>query len=198
VRSMAEILARRIKKVAPGNEHLAQIVVDETIRLNSIVVEFLDFARPQKISTRPSSMNDVVKKVVDFISQELSKNKIDMVLDLAPGLPDCNIDQELFYRAMLNILVNAIQAMPEGGELKIISRQGAGGQTELIISDTGIGMSKDKTKEIFTPFFTDKNKGTGLGLAITKNIVDAHNAEIKVESSEGLGTTFTIILPPSL
>lgn len=196
VRSTAEILAKRIQKIAPGNEHLAQIVVDETVRLNNIVVEFLDFAKPQKSQPEPGSINEVARKVLDFLSTELKRKRIDLVTDLTPGLPSNNIDQDLFYRALLNILVNSLQAMDEGGELKVTTRLSDTGFTEILLQDNGHGMSEEKCKQIFKPFFTDKNKGTGLGLAITKNIVESHGAEITVDSEEGSGTTFTIALPP--
>jgi signal transduction histidine kinase len=196
VRSTAEILEKRIAKVAPGNEHLAKIVVDETVRLNNIVVEFLDFARPQKAQLKPASVNLVVRKVLEFLSHELKRQQIELITDLAPDLPSSMLDQELFYRALLNILMNSIQAMTENGQLQVSTCRSQSGGTVLSIRDTGIGMGSEKIKQIFKPFFTDKNKGTGLGLAITKSIIDSHNAEIEVESGEGTGTTFIITLPP--
>lgn len=197
VRSTAEILEKRIKKVAPGNEHLAKIVVDETMRLNNIVVEFLDFARPQKANLKPTSVNDVVRKVLDFLAYEMKERNIDLIVDFAPDLSDSNLDHDLFYRALLNILMNSLQAMTETGQLQVSTYRSSSNGTEVIIRDTGIGMSPEKIEQIFTPFFTDKNKGTGLGLAITKSIIDSHNAEILVQSEEGKGTSFTISLPPA-
>jgi signal transduction histidine kinase len=196
VRSTAEILEKRIAKIAPGNEHLARIVVDETVRLNNIVVEFLDFARPQKADLKPAGVNQIVRKVLDFLSHELKRQHIELITDLAPDLPKNMLDQDLFYRALLNILMNSIQAMTENGQLQVSTRRSPAGGTELTIRDTGIGMSPEKIEQIFKPFFTDKNKGTGLGLAITKTIIENHEAEIEVQSEEGKGTTFTVILPP--
>jgi two-component system sensor histidine kinase HydH len=196
VRSTAEILEKRISKVAPGNEHLASIVVAETIRLNNIVVEFLDFARPQKSLFELISVNKVVFKVLDFISPELKRQNIELVTDLAPDARDIMLDQNQFYRALLNILVNSMQAMEENGKIQISTVAAADGGVELRISDTGKGMAPEKIKEIFKPFYTDKHKGTGLGLAITKNIIDNHGGRIFVSSVEGEGTTFTISLPP--
>jgi two-component system, NtrC family, sensor histidine kinase HydH len=196
VRSTAEILEKRIAKVAPGNEHLARIVVDETVRLNNIVVEFLDFARPQKARLKPCGVNQVVRKVLEFLSHELKRQRIELITDLDPGLPESNIDQDLFYRALLNIFMNGLQAMAENGQLQVTTRRTSAGGTEVAIRDSGVGMSQEKTEQIFEPFFTDKNKGTGLGLAITKTIIDSHHAEIAVQSEEGKGTTFTITLPP--
>lgn len=198
VRSTGEILEKRIKKVAPGNEQLARIIVEETIRLNNIVVEFLDFARPQKPKFEIVRVNSVIRKVVTFITPELKRKRIELVADLAPNLPDDNLDQELFYRALLNILVNSMQAMEENGQLQISSIKSEDGTTQLKIKDSGVGMSKVKAKEIFKPFFTDKHKGTGLGLAITKNIIDIHGGDLVVTSVEGEGTTFTISLPSVL
>lgn len=197
VRSTAEILEKRIKKLAPGNEHLAKIVVDETVRLNNIVVEFLDFARPQKPDLKPLRINQIVRKVLEFLSHELRRKRIALVTDLAPNLPKSYLDEGLFYRALLNILVNALQAVSENGRLQVSTRKLKSGGTELVIADNGVGMSSEKAEQIFKPFYTDKSKGTGLGLAITKNIIDNHGAEITVISEEGSGTTFTIRLLPA-
>jgi signal transduction histidine kinase len=195
VRSTAEILEKRISKLAPGNEHLARIVVDETVRLNNIVVEFLDFARPPKANFLPACVNEVVKKLLEFLSPELKRRHIELVADLAPDLPENDLDLELLYRALLNILMNAVQAMHENGRLQIFTRALEDGNSELKIQDNGVGIAPDKIDQIFLPFFSDKNKGTGLGLAIAKNILDSHGAEVIVQSTEGQGTTFTIILP---
>lgn len=195
VRSTAEILEKRIAKVAPGNEHLAKIIIDETMRLNNIVVEFLDFARPQKADLKFAGVNQVVRKVLDFLSSELKCQNIELITDLDPDLPRNKLDQELFYRALLNIFMNSIQAMPVGGQLQVTTRRSSLAGTEVVIKDTGIGMAPEKIEQIFTPFFTDKNKGTGLGLAITKSIIDTHHGEIEVQSEEGKGTTFTLTLP---
>lgn len=195
VRSTAEILVKRIKKIAPGNEHLAQIVVDETSRLNNIVVEFLDFARPQKPNLKPLRINEIIRKVLEFISPELKRKNIDLITDLCPDLSEKNIDSEQFYRALLNIFVNGLQAMEEGGELQVTSRIDERENLLISIRDSGQGITDDKIKRIFEPFYTEKNKGTGLGLAITKNIVESHGADLTVESVDGEGTTFTITFP---
>jgi len=195
VRSTAEILAKRIQKIAPGNEHLAKIVIDETVRLNNIVVEFLDFARPQKPHLQLKGTNEIVRKVLDFISPELKRKNIDLISDLSPDLSPNKIDHDLFYRALLNILVNGMQAMEDGGEFQVTTRKNEIGKNEISIRDSGEGMSVEKAKKIFEPFFTDKNKGTGLGLAITKNIIESHGATLSVQSLEKEGTTFTITFP---
>ena len=104
----------------------------------------------------------------------------------------------MLYRVFLNLFVNAVQALPDGGTLSIESSQIRKGRTENVIvkvADTGIGIAEEKLGMIFTPFYTNKNRGTGLGLAIVKNIIEEHDGTIEVESKEGEGTTFIITLP---
>lgn len=196
IRSTAEILAKRVKKLAPGNESLAEIIVAETSRLNTIVLEFLDFARPQKVHLKPVDINQLLNQVLQFVAAELEEKKIILHADLHPGIGSITIDPDLFYRALLNVLVNGIQAMPNGGTLhvqtSIIKKDGS---VAITIRDTGVGMSEETVAKMFKPFFTDKHKGTGLGLAITKNIIEQHHGTITVTSKEGVGTGFTISLP---
>jgi signal transduction histidine kinase len=198
VRSTAEILEKRLKKVAPGNEHLASIIIEETTRLDAIVREFLDFARPQTPSKRPVSVNDIIERAVQFMMPAFARHDVIPELALDQELPPVPLDQDLVYRAFLNILVNSVQAMPEGGSVRAETRvlkKGVG--VEVLLGDTGVGMSIEKQQHVFTPFFTDKNRGSGLGLSIVKNIIDSHGGKIAVESEEGRGTTFRITLPAS-
>ncbi len=195
IRSTAEILAKRIKKVAPDNEHLARIVIEETSRLNTITMEFLDFARPQEVKLKFGDVNEVLNRALIFIKPKAAEQ--DVELDNQPDAPPVRAayDAELLYRAVLNILVNALQAMNDGGRLRVAARSRRGGGAEIEIADSGKGMSENKVKHIFNPFFTDKSKGTGLGLSITKNIIDSHNGEIIVTSRKNYGTTFVVRLP---
>lgn len=198
VRSTAEILGKRITKVAPGNEHLAGIIVDETSRLDNIVREFLDFARPKDLTLELVSLNDLVQRVSEFMQPEFEKRSVELITELDPTLPRVPLDREQIYQVLLNVVINAIQALPEGGTIKIRSRSTLREEVELDIADNGIGMSAEKTEQIFTPFFTDKNRGSGLGLAIAKNIVVKHDGKITVVSKEGAGSTFTLSFKKSL
>jgi len=196
VRSTAEILVKRIKRVAPGNENLAEIIVAETIRLNNIVLEFLDFARPQKVKLAPVDINSSFNQALLFIKPELTEHTIELETHFSAEIGMITIDPDHFYRALLNILMNAIQAMPDGGLLRVSTGiQKSDGSVVLKIQDNGIGMSEEKVANIFKPFFTDKNRGTGLGLAITKNIIEQHHGTITVSSKENEGSTFIITLP---
>ena len=196
VRSTAEILMNRIKKVAPGNEHLAEIIISETTRLNKIVVEFLDFARPQKPKLSNVDINRSIRQALQFMEPKFIEKNIAIETHLDPHLSQIAIDSDMFYRALLNILVNGTQAITKGGVLRVKTGMVDSDETVFIsIQDTGVGMSEEKAAQIFKPFFTDKNRGTGLGLAITKNIIEKHHGTISVNSQEGKGSTFTIILP---
>lgn len=197
VRSTAEILGKRLKSVAPGNEHLAAIIVEETGRLDGIVREFLDFARPQVPKFALASVNDILEKVSHFIESDLEGHRITLVQELDSSLDPLAVDREQLYRAFLNILLNGRQAMPEGGTLTVRSRrqEGSSGGVVVEVADTGVGIAPDRLSRIFTPFYTDKNRGTGLGLAIVQNIVESHGGTIEVESEEGRGALFRVILP---
>lgn len=195
VKSTAELLEKRLKSVAPGNEHLATIVIDETSRLDNIVREFLDFARPQDPKKNLLVVNKGLVKAVTFMAPEFEKHKIKVDMDLDEALDPVPLDENLIYRVYLNILVNAVQAMPDGGSLAVRSLRDGKKGVKIEITDQGVGIPDDKLQQIFTPFYTDKSRGTGLGLAIVKNVVDSHGGRLEVESREGVGTTFRLILP---
>lgn len=195
VRSTAEIIAKRISKVAPGNEHLAAIIVQETTRLDGIVREFLDFARPKDLTLSSGSLNSLVERMTVFMEAEFTAKQIKPMLELDSALSEILMDGEQIYQVLLNIVFNAVHAMSEkGGTLTIRTRPLPEGGAMLEITDTGCGMSEEKMTQIFTPFYTDKNRGTGLGLSITKNIVEKHGGTITVQSKEGEGTTFAVCL----
>ena len=198
IHSTAEILNKRLRDQAPSSKHLAEIIITETSRLDDIVREFLDFARPQVPDFATATINDPLKKVIEFMQPELAKKQVTLEQNLDPIPAPVDIDQNLLYRAFLNLFVNAIQAMPEGGTLSVISSLASEGRKKNIvirITDTGIGISEEKLGMIFTPFYTNKNRGTGLGLAIVKNIIEEHNGSIDVQSETGEGATFIITLP---
>jgi len=196
VRSTAEILNKRLKDQAPGSKHLAEIMITETSRLDDIVREFLDFARPQVPKFTKGLINELILKLEDFMQLEFAQKNIIVENDLNADLKPMNMDQNLLYRAFLNLFVNALQAMPEGGTLSVSSSLSTAEKNRvvIIIKDTGIGISEEKLAMIFTPFYTDKNRGTGLGLAIAKNIIEEHNGSLTVESEEGKGAAFIITL----
>jgi signal transduction histidine kinase len=175
------------------------VIVDETARLDSIVREFLDFARPREMRVQPVVVRDVVDDVLRFVASELEKRRIHCQLQVAAELAPVPADRELLYRAILNVVLNGIQAMGENGELRLeLSPTGLGkGGVKIAISDSGPGIPPERQEQIFKPFYTDKIRGSGLGLAIVKNIIDGHQGRIEVVSSPGQGATFFITLGES-
>ncbi|ADW16876.1 signal transduction histidine kinase, nitrogen specific, NtrB [Desulfobulbus propionicus DSM 2032] len=196
VRSTAEILGNRISKVAPGNERLANIIVEETSRLDAIVREFLDFARPREVDKVPGSLNGVVERLLRFMEPEFQQKAVRLEVRLDPNLPEIPFDSEQIYQVLLNIVFNAIQAMPQGGDLLLNTMlEPGGGAVAVEVADSGIGIPPEKLEQIFTPFYTDKNRGTGLGLCIAKSIVEKHQGVIGVKSTPGEGSIFRVTLP---
>ena len=195
IHSTAEVLAKRLTKVAPGNEHLSNIIIQETRRLDRIVTEFLDFARPQKMRIAPVVVSELLTRAIHFMEPELARAQVTLNQEI-DATATAAVDSDHLYQAILNIMVNAVQAMPEGGTLTIrLVPEARTRSVCLTLADTGIGMSEEVLGQIFTPFFTKKNRGTGLGLAIVKNIIESQLGQIDVDSSEGKGTVFTIRLP---
>ena len=196
VRSTAEMLGNRIAKVAPGNEHLSNIIVEETSRLDTIVREFLDFARPRETKMATGSLNQVAERVLRFMEPEFKQKSVVVRTRLDQELPEIFMDSEQIYQVLFNIVFNAVQAMPYGGDIIVAtSEDQAAAAVILEISDTGVGIAPEKISQIFTPFYTDKNRGTGLGLTIAKNIVEKHGGTISASSKPSDGSTFRVVLP---
>lgn len=173
----------------------AQIIIDEVDRLNRIISRFLSFARPKELQMKPTLVNEVVHGVIRVIEKEIGEKQIKFYTKLLET-PDAMIDFDQLQQVVLNLVLNSIQAMPEGGKLSIYTGYLKGLNMVFIsIKDTGIGIEKDNYDKIFEPFYTTKDKGTGLGLAICSRIIENHKGYFEVNSSIGLGTVFTIKLP---
>lgn len=156
--------------------------------------DFLRFARVQELNRRPTPLDDVVLRLVDFLGPTARARGIDINWFPAPDLPTVELDRDLFEQALLNLLLNAEQAMPEGGTLTLIGRH-EGDCVCLDVIDTGCGMSEEVLVKLFKPFHTTKKEGNGLGLATARKIILAHGGNIDVQSEAGRGSKFTIRLP---
>ncbi|MEW6186323.1 MAG: ATP-binding protein [Thermodesulfobacteriota bacterium] len=193
IRSTADLLEKKVIQVDPQNQ-LASIIREEADRLNRIVTEFLDFARPQVPRLESVRVEAILEKNLHFLEAELAKHGITVQMDFLSESRPLRADQDLLYRAFLNILLNAVQAMPDGGRIEIKVRRN-GPETEIKICDTGPGLSEDELSKAFQPFFTTKERGSGLGLAIVKNIIEAHQGNIRMVRTEPAGTSVIITLP---
>lgn len=188
------ILEKKYNKKTESIFHNISLVEQEIDRLNAIVVDFLFAVRPMDITLIHDRADEVVREVVELVSTEAENQHIRVVTKFDPDLPDVMIDRKYLKQALLNIVKNAIAAMPEGGTLTI-SISVRDDELLIAVSDTGIGISEELLSKIFEPYFTTKESGTGLGLTITFKIIKEHNGEITVESTPGKGSTFTIHLP---
>jgi PAS domain S-box-containing protein len=170
-------------------------VVDEEIeRLNKIVVDFLFAVRPMDVQLRDGDPGELISGIADFIRPEAERAGVMVELFVAEGLPRVALDERMMRQALLNLVKNALAAMPGGGKLRL-SAERVDEEIRLGVSDSGVGISEEDLPKIFEPYFTTKENGTGLGLTITFKIVREHDGEITVSSRPGQGASFTIILP---
>ena len=182
----------------PGdpNYQELQIIADEALRCRKIVSSLLDFARQSKPVKKRHNLNDVVSESVVLTRKQAAFNDVMLEQSLAEDLPATNMDKDQLEQAVINLILNAIEATESGGNVAIRTRFIHETDTiELEVSDTGRGISEENMARIFDPFFTTGESGTGLGLAITHGIIEQHGGTIHVESKLGQGTSFTVGLP---
>jgi two-component system nitrogen regulation sensor histidine kinase NtrY len=167
----------------------------EIDNLKTIIGRFSEFSKMPQPQRQPTQVNEVVRSVLRVFHVQLQeKNQISVHTELADALPEISADPDLLHRALQNLVLNAIDAMPQGGELAI--RTGTlGDRVEISVSDTGSGLTQEECGRLFTPYYTTKQHGTGLGLAIVQSVVSDHDGKISVESTKEKGTTFRIELP---
>ena len=171
----------------------------EINNLKTIIARFSEFSRMPQPQRQPTQVNDVVRSVLRVFHAQLrvndkEKNQIAVHTELADALPEISADPDLLHRALQNLVLNAIDAMPQGGDLTIRTAT-LGDRIALSVSDTGSGLTQEECGRLFTPYYTTKQHGTGLGLAIVQSVVSDHGGKISVESTKEKGTTFRIELP---
>jgi two-component system, sporulation sensor kinase E len=193
-----QLLERRLRKLPAEQQdtllHPLEVAQEEIKRLDTIVTQFLRAIRPAPLQRAPHDLNSLVRDAAEFLGPELKSRNILLELDLAPGLPILEVDQDQLKQAFYNIVKNASEAMKQGGLLKI--RTGSDNKwVNINFADTGGGMTQEAMARIFEPYFTTKKSGSGLGLMITQRIVRAHGGEVIIESDPGNGLKITIRLP---
>jgi two-component system sensor histidine kinase HydH len=170
------------------------VIVREVDRLNRVVSDLVEFARPRELRREPHDLVDIVRHAVTLVQSDVRAKGIHIVHDLDATLPPLLVDRDLVLQALLNILLNAIEAMESGGTLRVRLADRLE-WVELAIQDTGRGIPPEHLGRLFDPFFTTKPQGTGLGLAIAHSVIQAHDGEIIIDSTPGVGTMVTIRLP---
>jgi len=193
------------KKMPEGSQEAddLDLVIRETKRCASIIRRLLDFAREKAPQKKLVDLNALIEDTVRFVERAAALRQIEITTDLDPELPQLLVDADLIKQVLMNILVNAEQAIEGRGSIAVRSRvrtQRAAPMVEIAVSDTGCGIPQANLQRIFDPFFTSKEvgKGTGLGLSVSYGIVKSHGGEIEVESTVGEGSTFRVLLPAKL
>ncbi|HQU85970.1 MAG TPA: ATP-binding protein [Pyrinomonadaceae bacterium] len=191
IKGAVEILEDEIAEHSPRRE-FADLAKKEVDRLDKLVGEFLRFARPATLSVRPNDLNNIVESVVSLIENQATAQSVAVEKNLQRDLPEVLVDNEQIKQVLLNLAINSLQAMPDGG--KLFFRTFSNNESCVVeIEDTGSGIDEKISGKIFDPFFTTKEKGVGLGLSIAHKIVSQHNGSLSVESSNG-NTVFALHL----
>ncbi|MCK4261859.1 HAMP domain-containing protein, partial [bacterium] len=201
IKNSAQVLQDKFKDKDTKSRELSKFIIEEVDRLNKVVTNFLDFARPQKPNLTGRKIAPIIGRALELMQSEILKRKIKVANKHEDNLPPVLADEELLAQVFLNIISNAIQAMPDGGRLMVSSKSGAGSYKDLVeigFTDTGCGIPAQDLDKIFNPFFSNKEGGVGLGLSIVHKIVESHGGKISVHSRAGEGTTFTIHLKGNL
>jgi two-component system, NtrC family, sensor histidine kinase HydH len=179
-------VARAVRKLA--------VIQEETDRLDAILAGFLRYIGKPELQAVRSDINQVVADMVDFYLPQAYNSGVTLRRGLARDPLICNVDAAMLKQALLNLFINAQQAMPQGGDL-IVRTDRQSSRAVIEVSDTGCGIPEAALSRIFEPYRSSKPKGTGLGLATVRKIIEAHGGSISVASEQGKGTSFTIRLP---
>jgi signal transduction histidine kinase len=187
IKGSADLLARSAARDNPVAKELAQIIVEEADRTNSLVTRFLDFARPLEPRRQPVDVTQIIERAA-------RRAGVPIIRNYSPDVPPLRIDPELMEQVFLNLLTNASQASPPGAPITAVTRADDG-LADISIVDRGCGIPPEKIDAIFNPFVTTRQNGVGLGLAIVSKIVDGHGGRMAVESAPGKGSAFHVLLP---
>ncbi len=174
--------------------HLTELILGEARRLNSIVEQFLSLARPVEIKAKALPLQEFLKELAALEEGQARQSNVRIQVIAAPNLPALKADPNHLTQVLLNLMLNGLQAMPEGGTLTLEAKA-SGNNFRISVTDTGPGIPPENLSRIFEPYFTTKAKGSGLGLAITRRIVEAHGGTITVTNEARGGCRFLISLP---
>lgn len=198
IRSCLFAMSREPENLEQTRQYLG-LIEEEIGNIETVVQKLLGFARPQSPSASPIDISASVQKVTNLFDLRLKEKNIRLVLNLPEGLPLVAIDHHLFQEVVMNLLLNSYDAVGPGGEITITTGRHGDASVFLAVKDNGMGIPAENLKKVFEPFFSTKaiGTGTGLGLSVCQSIVESHNGRIQVQSAEGRGTEFTVILQAS-
>jgi signal transduction histidine kinase len=173
---------------------MTNYILEESKRINRLINTFLDFARPKEPKLVSCDLREILEKTLLLLSPQANTLGVEIQKEIPQKLLQVSIDPDRMRQAFTNLGVNALEAMPQGGVLKVTVLENAKDKIVLRFSDTGKGIPKEAQAKVFDPFFTTKEGGTGLGLSIVHRIIAQHGGDISVEGEEGRGSIFTIAL----
>ncbi len=195
IRGFAQYFAKRFKG-QDEEEGYAMVMVKEVDRLNRVITELLDFAVQKSPHLESHFLEQIADHTLKLLTSDMAARKISVIRDYETGLPGIYIDRDQISQVFINIVLNAMESMEGGGTIKFSLKNAEPPYAvEIVIADTGSGISEEDREKVFEPFFSRKRKGTGLGLAVVYQIVEGHKGDISVESRLGEGTRFRIRLP---
>jgi signal transduction histidine kinase len=198
IKTFTQLLPERLED-EEFRTHFLNIASSEVDRISSLITELLEFARPSDPKMEFEDINSILDGMILLVSTETKKKQINIVKNYITNLPPIKIDREQIKQVFLNFLLNSIEATPERGEMTVKTRSflkpGGEPYIQIEFTDNGRGIPAEHLEDIFTPFFTTKDKGSGLGLSISHQIVQDHRGYIDVESELNKGTSFFINLP---
>lgn len=193
IRSSAELLKKKAAKIDPTNT-IPDIIVEESTRLNGIITDFINFARPRSPNFVPCRVEEVIEKNITFLEAQIKKQGYVVQKKYQNPLPEIMADSMMLYQSFLNILINAMQAMPNGGGI-LVEISSNDHLLTVHFDDEGQGIPTENLEKIWDPFFTTKDMGSGLGLGIVKNIIESHGGSIQIVNRPVRGARVTIELP---
>jgi two-component system, NtrC family, sensor histidine kinase HydH len=194
IKGFATYFRERYRDTSEDRE-TAEVMIREVDRLNRVITQLLEFARPLTMDRIPTSLPAVIRHALKMVEGEAHAKRIAVETDLSPEVGEVPLDADRMTQVLLNLYLNAIAAMEGGGTLRVSLARRDERTVRITVADTGIGIPRENLPRVFDPYFTTRSSGTGLGLAICQKIVDAHGGEVRLESEPGKGTTATILLP---
>ncbi len=188
-------LVKKVSEDTPLKEGL-EIIIHETIRCRKIIQELLDFSRERELKKIPTNINSIIEKTLNILENEFKLNRVKLNKNLAEDIQETMLDGNQIEQVFVNLIINSLQALPEGGIVTITSSINQAREMVTVeIADNGHGIEKEALNRIFEPFYSTKPKGTGLGLSVSYGIIHKHQGHIEVESEPGKGTRFLIEIP---
>jgi signal transduction histidine kinase len=190
----ATAILRKNSESAERREEFLEIIEKECLRLNRLLTNFLDFARPRLPQYQLADVGPILESVIGLAAHSVGRQPIQLRTDIAPDMPAIKCDPEQIKQVLLNLTINSVQAMPDGGEI-VLSTRVDGSRVVIEVKDQGPGISPENLDKIFDPFFTTKDTGTGLGLSVAHQILSQHGGILNAKNNSDRGATFSLFLP---